>query len=158
MRRYSVVPSCSVFFGGYMGSMGSQMVDQFSAAILPIVVAGLTALIPILFKVAMALISLGAIVFAFYSVVTLVCPELQGIFTGTIGGMWSNYKADRLERLGRSSVGRGYATYKERSGVHDGASYPIESYSLGPHEDSEGSFSGYDYNESFGNVEFHEED
>jgi hypothetical protein len=133
-----------------------MIVDQFKEIVLPQIVDNLLSLIPVLMKVAIGILLPFIIIFAFGIVVLLICPELRDIVGGTIGGIYHNYKSDRLERFRNSPVGRGYAAYKERVGVHDGASYSVESYSLGPVEHSvdSDSFSGYDYNMDYGNVEF----
>jgi len=127
-----------------------MIVEQFKEMVIPIILQGLVSFIPLLFQIAAFVISFCAVIFVLYSVITVVCPELRGIIFGTIGGMLDNYKADRKERFANSPVGRGYAAYKERSGVHDGAEgIYIESRSLGPKEynENEGSFSGYEWNE-----------
>ena len=126
--------------------------EQMKAIFLPQVTEALTALVPVLIQVAVAIIALCCVVVATYFVVKFICPELSDFISGVAGGMWDNYIADRKERFMNSPVGRGYALYKERSGVHDSTYMPIESYSLGPREDFDSPLGdGVDYI-GYGNI------
>jgi len=122
--------------------------DGFMNILLPRVVDNLTALMPVFLRVVVVVLSPIIIVFATGLVVLMICPELRGILSCTVGEMWSNYKS---ERFPNSPIGRGYAAYKERSS--DSVYMPIESYSLGPREDfdSPSLGDGVDYT-GYGNV------
>jgi len=137
-----------------------QDLERLSAAVTPAmpaladgillqVLSALAPLVPFLIRIGGAILCLCVVVFLTYSIVVLVCPELGDLFSGVARGMWGDWKSARAASFAESPVGRAYSSYKERAGVHDGASYPVESCSLGPREDSGGggSFSGYDYGE-----------
>jgi len=136
-----------------------MILEQFKNMLLTMVLDALSFLLPKLFFIATAFLTLVCVLFFFYSVLRLLVPEIHDLIAGVAGEMWSAKKARVRENFSNSPVGSAYASYKEHSSVHDGAEVYVESYSLGPKEHSEnvGSFSGYDYS-GYGNVEFHEED
>jgi len=115
------------------------------------VIEALTWLVPKLIQIGGGILVLFVVVWIAWTIIGFICPEISDFVHGVAGEMWGNYKSERAERFANSPVGRGVAAYKERSSVHEGASYPVESYSLGPKEYQEngGSFSGYDYNNMY---------